>query len=171
MNQVLRPFLNKFVVVYFDDILIYSRIKTDHIHHLREVLEALRANQLFANPKKCSWMAPTLIFLGFIVSAQGISPDEDKVRAIQSWHVRPPLARFDPKLALAGFYRRFIQGYSTITSSITDLLKSKTFTWTNDAARIHLLDRTQIGGKQQSHGCIESSIQFDLGNEECSSRV
>jgi Reverse transcriptase (RNA-dependent DNA polymerase) len=127
MNQVLRPFLNKFIVVYFDDILIYSRNKTDHLLHLREEFETLRANQLFANPEKCSWMVLNLMFLGFIISGQGISPDENKVSAILSWSCPTTINKVCSFLGLAGFYRMFIKGYSSITAPITGILKGKNF--------------------------------------------
>ncbi|PPD98438.1 hypothetical protein GOBAR_DD04524 [Gossypium barbadense] len=85
MNHVLRLHLGKFVVVYFDDILIYSKTLDDHVFHVRTVLDILRAEKLFANLDKCTFCCDKLIFLGFIVSAQGIHVDEDKVKAIKEW--------------------------------------------------------------------------------------
>ncbi|KAI0507339.1 hypothetical protein KFK09_013461 [Dendrobium nobile] len=82
MTQVLRPFMGKFVVVYFDDIFIYSQSVSQHLDHLRKVCEVLRKEQLYANPKKCTFLVDRVIFLGFIVSAQGVSVDPEKVRAI-----------------------------------------------------------------------------------------
>ena len=87
MNHVLRTFISHFVVVYFDDVLIYSKNLDEHLEHLRKVLEVLRKESLFANLKKCAFGADNLVFLGFVVSADGIQVDEEKIKAwIQARH-------------------------------------------------------------------------------------
>ena len=83
MNQVLKPFIGKFVVVYFENILIYSKTEVAHYNHVREVLAVLQANELYINLKKCSFLTNKLLFLGYVVNVDGIHVDQDKVRAVR----------------------------------------------------------------------------------------
>ena len=85
MTHVLQPFIGKFFVDYFDDILIYSQSKEEHLEHLRQIFLTLREVKLYVNLKKCSFMQPHALFLGFIVSEHGISVDPEKVRVIREW--------------------------------------------------------------------------------------
>ncbi|PKI75356.1 hypothetical protein CRG98_004240 [Punica granatum] len=85
MNHVLRAYIEKFVVVYFDDILTYSKTEHDHMDHLRCVLEVLRHEKLYANIKKCEFFLESVVFLGLVVSFRGVEMDEEKVKAIREW--------------------------------------------------------------------------------------
>ena len=85
MNHVLRAYIGKFCVVYFDDILVYSRSLDDHLKHLRAMLDVLRKETLYANLKKCTFCSNKVIFLGFVVISQGLEVDQDKVKAIREW--------------------------------------------------------------------------------------
>ena len=129
MTQVLRPFLSNFVVVYFDDILIYSRDEGEHLTHLRHVLSALRENQLFMNLKKCVFLTNKLVFLGFVISSEGVHVDDEKVRAIREWPTPKTITEVRSFHGLATFYRRFIRDFSSIVAPITDCMKKGRFKW------------------------------------------
>ncbi|KAK1601654.1 hypothetical protein QYE76_016908, partial [Lolium multiflorum] len=107
MNHILRPLIGKSVVVYFDDILIYSKNLEDHVQHVREVLCILRHEKLFANLPKCHFAQNKLVFLGFVVSANGIEVDSSKVEAIHNWPTPTNVGQVRSFHGLAGFYRRF----------------------------------------------------------------
>ena len=130
MNEVLRPIIGKFIVVYFNDILIPSHGREDHRHHLRQACDALRREKLYAHPEKCYLFTKKVSFLGFLVSAQGMSADSKKVRAISSWPRPFTIHDIRSFIRLATFYRRFVQNFSFVTTPITDCLKLETFQWT-----------------------------------------
>ncbi|KAK3509845.1 hypothetical protein QTP70_014799 [Hemibagrus guttatus] len=135
MHTVLREFLHKSVIVYIDDILIYSRNLAEHRQHVREVLQRLRDYQLFLKAEKCTFHQSSVHFLGYIIDRSGIRMDERKVAAVWDWPPPTTIKELQQFLGFANFYRRFIRGYSSVTSPLTSLLcnKPKSLTW-NPAA-------------------------------------
>jgi hypothetical protein len=123
MNEVLHLFIGKFVVVYFDDILIYIKLLDEHIEHLRSVFGALREARLFANLGKCTFCTDRVAFLGYVVTPQGIEVDEAKIEAIKSQSILATLTQLQSFLGLAGFYRCFMRDFSTISAPLNDLMK------------------------------------------------
>lgn len=132
MNEVLGPFLRKFVLVFFDDILIYSSSWTDHVKHVKAVFQLLRQHCLCVKRSKCFFENLSVGYLGHIISDQGVSMDPSKVAAVESWP-RPrtvrALRRF---LGLAGYCRKFIAPYDSLASPLTALLKREAFSWSDE---------------------------------------
>ena len=124
MNQALRPFIGRFVVVYFDDILIFSTNMTEHLSHLREVLLSLRKEKLFIARQKCEFGASEVLFLGYVVSANGLHVDPQKVEAVASWPTPTTISAVRSFHGLASFYRRFVHNFSAIMAPITDCMKT-----------------------------------------------
>ncbi|XP_021745391.1 uncharacterized protein LOC110711320 [Chenopodium quinoa] len=135
MNKVLRPFIGKFVVVYFDDILVYRKCELDHVKHLRQVFEILRSRRLFAKFEKCTFIVDSIVFLGYVISSVGISMDPSKVEAIQSWPSPNTLTQVRSFHGLSSFYRRFVENFSTNLAPVTECMKKGTFEWTPSAQR------------------------------------
>ncbi|KAK9024146.1 hypothetical protein V6N11_004323 [Hibiscus sabdariffa] len=131
MNRVFRPYLDQFVVVFIDDILIYSRSEAEHVEHLRIVLQTLRDHRLYAKLSKCEFWLKKISFLGYVVSAEGIQVDPGKIEAIVSWKQPKNVSEIRSFLGLAGYYRRFVEGFSIIAAPLTKLLKKDVpFVWT-----------------------------------------
>uniref|UniRef100_A0A2N9FRX0 Reverse transcriptase domain-containing protein n=1 Tax=Fagus sylvatica TaxID=28930 RepID=A0A2N9FRX0_FAGSY len=120
MNHVLRAFIGKFVVVYFDDILVYNKDLNEHTEHLRNVFDVLRYEKLYANFKKYNFCMEKVVFLGYVVSTIGIEVDEEKVKAIKKWPTPKSITEVRSFHGLASFYRRFVKDFSTLAAPLTE---------------------------------------------------
>nr|GEW33983.1 putative reverse transcriptase domain-containing protein [Tanacetum cinerariifolium] len=130
MNQVCRPFLNKFVIVFIDDILIYSKDKKEHEEHLRIILELLQKEKLYAKFSKCEFWLDSVKFLGHVINSQGVHVDPAKVEVIKNWTAPKTPTEVRQFLGLGGYYQKFIEGFSLIAKSLTKLTqKNKTYEW------------------------------------------
>jgi hypothetical protein len=128
MNNMFMEYLDKFVVVFIDGILIFSKTEEEHEKHLRMVLEKLRSNQLYAKFSRCEFWLTEVAFLGHVISAGGVSVDPSNVKYVLNW--MPPMnaSEIQSFLGLAGYYRRFINDFSKIAKPMTRLLeKNKDF--------------------------------------------
>ncbi|XP_019240631.1 PREDICTED: uncharacterized protein LOC109220626 [Nicotiana attenuata] len=133
MNDIFRPYLRRFVLVFFDDILVYSPDWEAHLEHLELVLSLLRKHQLVAKRSKCLFGQQSVDYLGHIISAQGLSVDPAKIAAIQQWPVPRSVKDVRSFLGLAGYYRRFIHHYAAIAGPLLDLLRKDSFKWSEAA--------------------------------------
>jgi hypothetical protein len=124
MNNVLRPFLDDFVIVYLDDILIYSKTPEEHLVHVDKVLTALRKARLYAGLDKCAFAMREVAFLGHIVSGEGIKVDPKKVGAVREWPPPRNVTEIRSFLGLTGFYRRFVHHYAHKALPLTNLIAS-----------------------------------------------
>lgn len=133
MNSVLQPFLRKFVLVFFDDILIYSPSWSQHLRHLNIVLQALRDHHLHIKRSECAFATASVAYQGHDISADWVAVDSDKVQAVATWPQPRSTRGLRGFLGLAGYYRRFIQGFGTLAAPLTSLLKKDSFQWTEEA--------------------------------------
>jgi len=130
MNHVLREFIGRFAVAYFNDILVYSRDLDDHLGHLRKVLLVLRKHTLFANIDKCTFCVDSVVFLGFLISKNGVHVDLEKIKAIQEWPTPKSVGDIKSFHGLASLYRRFVPNFSTLAMPHKELVKKNVaFTW------------------------------------------
>jgi hypothetical protein len=132
MDKVFIEYLDKFAMLFIDDILIYSRSEERHEEHLRLVLQKLREHRLYAKLSKCEFWMNQVAFLGHVISKGGISVDPRKVHDVLSWNAPMSVSDIQSFLGLARYYRRFIEGFSKISKPMTELLeKDKKFEWTH----------------------------------------
>ncbi|GJU39176.1 putative reverse transcriptase domain-containing protein [Tanacetum coccineum] len=130
MNSVCKPYLDKFVIVFIDDILIYSRNKEEHANHLRIVLELLKREKLYAKFSKCDFWTSIVQFLGHIIDSQEIHVDPAKIKAVKNWASPTTPTEIRQFLGLADYYRRFIKDFLKIAKSLTELTqKNKKYIW------------------------------------------
>ncbi|XP_070041003.1 uncharacterized mitochondrial protein AtMg00860-like [Nicotiana tomentosiformis] len=130
MNRVFKPFLDSFVIVFIDDILGYSRGREDHADHLRVVLQTLHQHQLYVKFSKCEFWLEYVTLLGHVFSREGIKVDPKKLLAVKNWPRPITPTEFHSFLGLAGYYRKFVEGFSTLASPLTKLTqKADKFQW------------------------------------------
>ncbi|GJV55052.1 putative reverse transcriptase domain-containing protein [Tanacetum coccineum] len=130
MNRVCKPYLDKFVIVFIDDILIYSKNKKEHEEHLKLILELLKKEELYAKFSKCEFWIPKVQFLGHVIDSEGIHVDPAKIESIKDWTSPKSPTEIRQFLGLAGYYRRFIEGFSKIAKPMTKLTQKKVkFEW------------------------------------------
>jgi hypothetical protein len=131
MNKVFMEYLDKFVMVFIDDVLIYSRSEEEHEEHLRLVLQKLQEHRLYVKLSKCEFWMKQIAFLGHVISKGGIFVDPSKVYDVLSWNAPTSVSDIRSFLRLAGYYRRFIKGFSKISKAMTELLeKDRKLEWT-----------------------------------------
>jgi hypothetical protein len=124
-------YLDKFMVVFIDDILIYSQSEEEHVDHLKMVLQRLREHQLYAKLSKCEFWIDEVLFLGHIINKDGLAVDPKKVADILNWKAPTYAQEIKSFIAMAGYYQRFIEGFSKIAKPMTALLANKVkFKWT-----------------------------------------
>jgi hypothetical protein len=137
MNGLFREYLDKFVIVFLDDILVCSKSQEEHEHHLRMVLQFLREHKLYANLSKCIFYQNKIHYLGHIISAKGIEVDPEKIKAIRRCSTPKNVTEVKSFMGISGYYQRSIKGFSRITSPITSLQKKGVkFEWTSKCEEI-----------------------------------
>ena len=134
VNDVLRDFLNRSVFVYIDDILIFSRNKEEHVHHVRQVLQRLLENKLYVKAEKCEFSATSVSFLGYIIESGQVRTCPEKIKAVADWTVPGTRKKLQQFLGFANFYRRFIRDYSRVAAPLTRLTSPAIpYAWTPEA--------------------------------------
>ncbi|GJZ68629.1 putative reverse transcriptase domain-containing protein [Tanacetum coccineum] len=159
MNRVCKPYLDKFVIVFIDDILIYSKNKQEHAEHLKLILELLKKEQLYAKFSKCEFWIPKVQFLGHVIDSQGIHVDPAKIESVKDWASPKSATEIRQFLGLAGYYRRFIEGFSKIAKPMTKLTQKKIkFDWSDKAEAAFQLIKQKL--------CSAPILALPEGNED-----
>ncbi|CAM8882542.1 unnamed protein product [Rhodiola kirilowii] len=133
MNDLFRPALRRFVLVFFDDILVYSPTWEEHLTHLREVLNVLHSNSFVVKLSKCEFGRKTIAYLGHIISQLGVAVDPDKVKVVVDWKSPQDVKQLRGFLGLTGYYRKFVEHYALIAEPLTKLLRKDCFAWSSNS--------------------------------------
>ncbi|XP_048496458.1 uncharacterized mitochondrial protein AtMg00860-like [Beta vulgaris subsp. vulgaris] len=133
MNQVFKTLLRKCVLIFFDDILVYSKTLEEHWQHLAWVFELMREHQMFIKASKCVFVIDNIEYLGHFISANGVETDPNKVSAALAWPVPRTVKELRSFLGLTGYYRKFVKSYAAISKPLTYLLKLGAFGWNETA--------------------------------------
>ncbi|XP_078429385.1 uncharacterized protein LOC144701451 [Wolffia australiana] len=133
LNSIFKPFLRKFVLVFFDDILVYSRTASEHEDHLHSVFKVLQDKQLWVNPAKCQIAQNQIDYLGHAISHEGVATDPHKIDAIVQWPTPSSIKQLRGFLGLTNYYRRFVVNYASKAQPLTSLLKKNSFAWNEEA--------------------------------------
>ena len=129
MNSIFKPFLRKFVIVFFNDILIYNKSWKDHVQHVDKVLKLLEEKKLYAKTSKCFLGVQEVEYMGHIVSQEGVKVDPNRIKAIKEWKFPTTIKQLQGCLGLTGYYHKFVKNYGRIVAPITTLLKKDAFSW------------------------------------------
>ena len=135
MNSIFKPFLRKFALVFFDDMLIYSKSWKDHVEHVDRVLQLLEEKQLYAKISKCFFGVQEVEYLGHIVSHEGVKLDPRKIKTIKERKIPTSIKHLRGFLGLRGYYHKFVKNYRRITSPLITLLRKYAFSWTREASK------------------------------------
>nr|GEV86854.1 putative reverse transcriptase domain-containing protein [Tanacetum cinerariifolium] len=153
MNRVCKPYLDKFVIVFINELLIYSKSKEEHEVHLRLVLELLKKEKLYAKFSKCEFWLQEVHFLGHVVSQNGIHVDPSKIEAVKNWKASITPSEIQSFLGLAGYYRRFIANFSKIAKPLTSLTQknknTKSIIYTDHKSLQHIFDQKELNMRQR----------------------
>lgn len=133
MNDTFQPLMRRFVIIFFDDILVYNKNEEEHIFHLEKVLKILQTHNFLAKISKCTFGKRTMNFLGHIITGKGVEPDPSKISVMVEWPIPKTIKQLRGFLGLIGYYRRFIKRYTEVATPMTDLLKKDSFIWNKKA--------------------------------------
>lgn len=171
MNEVLKDYVDKFVLVYIDDILIFSKDEHSHARHLKLVMDVLRKNQLVAKRSKCEFFKDKLQFLGYVISKDGIHTDPEKISKVRDWPTPTSAKEVQSFLGLTGFYRRFIKDYSKITSCLTDYAAKKVIWSDAQQTAFELLKDKLTHSPILVAPCFEQGYSFRVSTDACDSAL